>query len=80
MPDMPEPDQKRAVAPAVARPSRQSLVVPQPQSNLPLVIGAFGSVLGAAAGFWMIAAALAGGGVSAWRRLQVEPRGPRHAR
>ena len=40
MPDMPEPDQKRAVAPAVARPSRQSLVVPQPQSNLPLVIGA----------------------------------------
>jgi len=44
---------------------------------LPLVIGAFGSVLGAAAGFWMMATALAGGGVNAWRRLQVEPRGPR---
>jgi predicted MFS family arabinose efflux permease len=35
---------------------------------LPLVIGAFGSVLGASAGFWLMAAALAGGGWSARRR------------
>jgi len=38
MPDMPE--QIRDVPPTVQRPSRQSLVVSQPQSNLPLVIGA----------------------------------------
>jgi predicted MFS family arabinose efflux permease len=44
---------------------------------LPLVIGAFGSVLGAAAGFWLMALALAGGGAGAWRRLAGEPRGPR---
>ncbi len=42
---------------------------------LPLVIGAFGSVLGAAAGFWLMAAALIGGGWSARQRLRVE----RHA-
>ncbi|HQR22456.1 MAG TPA: MFS transporter [Burkholderiaceae bacterium] len=39
---------------------------------LPLVIGAFGSVLGAAAGFWMMAVALGGGGWSARRRLRLE--------
>jgi hypothetical protein len=43
---------------------------------LPLVIGAFGSVLGAAAGFWLMAAALAGGGWGArgrWRREAHRP-------
>jgi uncharacterized repeat protein (TIGR01451 family) len=38
MSDMPE--QIRDVASTAARPSRQSLVVPQPHSNLPLVLGA----------------------------------------
>jgi MFS family permease len=41
--------------------------------SLPLVIGAFGSVVGAGAGFWLIAVALVGGGWSAWRRLTIEP-------
>ncbi len=40
---------------------------------LPLVIGAFGSVLGAAAGFWLMSAALVGGGWSAWERYKLEP-------
>jgi predicted MFS family arabinose efflux permease len=40
---------------------------------LPLVIGAFGSVLGAAAGFWLMSAALVGGGWSAWTRYKLEP-------
>lgn len=39
MPAMPEPEQITET-PAAARPSRQSLVVPQPQSNLPLALGA----------------------------------------
>jgi MFS family permease len=43
---------------------------------LPLVIGAFGSVLGAAAGFWLMATALTGGGWSARQRLRVERHGP----
>ena len=43
MSDMPE--QIRDVASTAARPSRQSLVVPQPHSNLPLVL-AGGSALG----------------------------------
>lgn len=42
---------------------------------LPLVIGAFGSVVGAGAGFWLMAVALVGGGFSASRRLTLE--GPR---
>jgi MFS family permease len=40
---------------------------------LPLFIGAFGSVLGAAAGFWLMSAALVGGGWSAWTRYKLEP-------
>jgi predicted MFS family arabinose efflux permease len=40
--------------------------------SLPLVIGAFGSVVGAGAGFWLMAVALVGGGWSAWRRLALE--------
>jgi predicted MFS family arabinose efflux permease len=43
---------------------------------LPLVIGAFGSVLGAAAGFWLMAAALAGGGWSARGRWHREAHRP----
>ena len=43
---------------------------------LPLVIGAFGSVLGAAAGFWLMAAALIGGGWSARQRLRIERHRP----
>jgi MFS family permease len=39
---------------------------------LPLVIGAFGSVVGAGAGFWLMAAALVGGGWSAGGRLKFE--------
>jgi len=39
---------------------------------LPLVIGAFGAVLGAAAGFWLMAAALTGGGWSARQRMRLE--------
>ncbi len=39
---------------------------------LPLVIGAFGSVLGAAAGFWMMSVALAGGSWSARQRMNLE--------
>jgi len=35
---------------------------------LPLVLGAFGSVLGAASGFWLIAIALAAGGITARNR------------
>lgn len=42
------------------------------QVTLPLVLGAFGSVLGAAAGFWLMAIALAGGGWSAKQRLKAE--------
>ena len=42
---------------------------------LPLVIGAFGSVVGAGAGFWLMAVALVGGGFSASRRFTLE--GPR---
>jgi predicted MFS family arabinose efflux permease len=43
---------------------------------LPLVIGAFGSVLGAGAGFWLMATALVGGGWSAWGRLKLESSRP----
>jgi hypothetical protein len=46
---------------------------------LPLVIGAFGSVLGAAAGFWMMTAALTGGGWSAWQRMKLEAMRRRHS-
>jgi predicted MFS family arabinose efflux permease len=48
------------------------------QVALPLMIGAFGSVLGAGAGFWLISVALIGGGWSAWRRpgLETPRRGP----
>jgi cyanate permease len=35
---------------------------------LPLVFGAFGSVLGAGSGFWLIAVALAAGGITARQR------------
>jgi MFS family permease len=47
---------------------------------LPLVIGAFGSVLGAAAGFWLMATALVGGGWSAWGRLKLESPRPGQTR
>jgi MFS family permease len=39
---------------------------------LPLVIGAFGSVLGTAAGFWLMAAGLSGGAWNARQRMRVE--------
>jgi MFS family permease len=38
---------------------------------LPLVFGAFGTVIGAAAVFWVMAAVLAAGGHAAWRRAQT---------
>jgi len=41
---------------------------------LPLVIGAFGSVLGTAAGFWMMATGLSGGAWNARQRLRAEQR------
>ncbi|MGH6624878.1 MAG: MFS transporter, partial [Burkholderiaceae bacterium] len=40
---------------------------------LPLVFGAFGSVLGAGAAFWLIAAALTSGGWTAHRRWSKYP-------
>lgn len=40
--------------------------------SLPLLIGAFGSLVGAGAGFWLMAAALVGGGWGAWRRQALE--------
>jgi MFS family permease len=40
---------------------------------LPLVFGAFGSVLGAGSGFWLIAAALAAGGITARQRWSGRP-------
>lgn len=45
------------------------------QVALPLVFGAFGSVLGAAAMFWMMAALVFAGGVGAvrWKKHQREP-------
>jgi len=43
---------------------------------LPLVFGAFGSVLGAGSAFWLMAGLLGAGGLTAWRRLAQE-RGPR---
>lgn len=43
---------------------------------LPLVFGAFGSVLGAAAAFWLMAGVMGAGGWTAWRRMNVER--PRH--
>jgi predicted MFS family arabinose efflux permease len=39
---------------------------------LPLVFGAFGSVLGAGAAFWLMASVLSVGGWTSWRRLQAE--------
>jgi predicted MFS family arabinose efflux permease len=39
---------------------------------LPLVIGAFGSLVGASAGFWLMAVALIGGGWNASRRFTLE--------
>jgi len=42
------------------------------QVTLPLVLGAFGSVVGAGAGFWLMALALAGGAWSAKQRLKIE--------
>lgn len=46
---------------------------------LPLVIGAFGSLVGAGAGFWLMAVALMGGGWNASRRFTLErPRRPPH--
>jgi predicted MFS family arabinose efflux permease len=47
---------------------------------LPLVIGAFGSVLGTAAGFWLMASALIGGGWSARQRMRMERRRTGHDR
>ena len=45
---------------------------------LPLVIGAFGTVLGAGPAFWLMAAALIGGGWTAQRWTRGEP--PRASR
>ncbi|MGH6610377.1 MAG: MFS transporter [Burkholderiaceae bacterium] len=42
---------------------------------LPLVFGAFGSVLGAGAAFWLMAVVLGAGGWTSWRRMQVEEAG-----
>ena len=39
---------------------------------LPLVFGAFGSVLGAGPAFWLMAILLGAGGWTAWRRMNVE--------
>ncbi|MEO8187982.1 MAG: MFS transporter, partial [Burkholderiaceae bacterium] len=39
---------------------------------LPLVFGAFGSVLGAGPAFWLMASLLGAGGWTAWRRMNVE--------
>lgn len=41
---------------------------------LPLVFGAFGSVLGAGPAFWLMASMLGAGGWTAWRRMNVEKR------
>ncbi|GAB4472410.1 MAG: MFS transporter [Burkholderiaceae bacterium] len=40
---------------------------------LPLVFGAFGAVLGAAAVFWTMATLLGAGGTAAWRHLRANP-------
>ena len=45
----------------------RSTVIHSNQVFLPLIFGAFGSVLGAAAMFWMIAALVFAGGVGAVR-------------
>lgn len=50
----------------------RSLIMNSSQVTLPLVLGAFGSVLGAGAAFWLMATALAGGGWSAKQRLKIE--------
>ncbi len=50
----------------------RSLIMNSSQVTLPLVLGAFGSVLGAGAAFWLMAAALTGGGWSAKQRLKLE--------
>lgn len=50
----------------------RSLIMNSSQVTLPLVLGAFGSVLGAGAAFWLMAAALTGGGWSAKQRLKIE--------
>lgn len=50
----------------------RSTIMNSSHVSLPLVIGAFGSVVGAGAGFWLMAAAMVGGGWSAWRRLALE--------
>jgi len=39
---------------------------------LPLVFGAFGSLLGAGPAFWLMAMLLGGAGWTAWRRMNVE--------
>ena len=39
---------------------------------LPLVFGAFGSVLGAGSAFWLMAGMLGAGGWTAWRRMTME--------
>jgi MFS family permease len=41
---------------------------------LPLVFGAFGSVLGAGPAFWLMASMLGAGGWTAWRRMTAEKR------
>lgn len=41
---------------------------------LPLVFGAFGSVLGAGPAFWLMASMLGAGGWTAWRRMNMEKR------
>jgi len=53
----------------------RSTIIHSNQVFLPLVFGAFGSVLGAAAMFWMMAALVFAGGVGAvrWKKHQREP-------
>ncbi|MBA2548076.1 MAG: MFS transporter [Burkholderiaceae bacterium] len=47
---------------------------------LPLVFGAFGSLLGAGPAFWLMAILMGGAGWTAWRRMNVEKRSAPSAR
>jgi MFS family permease len=53
----------------------RSTIIHSSQVVLPLVFGAFGSVLGAAGMFWTMAAVVCTGGIAAvrWRKHRREP-------
>ena len=57
----------------------RSMIIHSSQVALPLVFGAFGSVVGVAALFWTMATLVCSGGVAAvrWRKHRREP-GRRH--